>query len=763
MEVLMICLRTLLALLPVAVWVSPSPVAAPSAPTDPPEYVDVPRGGALAPMHRIHRIPAVDVSIGGSKPYRFVVDWGANLLAISPAVAKELALAPLGRDVMGNQTVRIDALQVGGVRFRGLVAAVVPFFEGKEEQGVLGLNVMRELLVTLDYPGAQIRFERGALPAEDGRGILSYRPSEGGGPIIPITVAGRADSAQLDTGASRWLLLPESAKTTRSWKSGPAPAGIGIGPQAGARRMEEARLDGALSIGQFTVADPIVTFRPADRPQALLGSATLENFAVTLDQSNHRVRFQRAAAGPIAVPEAPWERPATASAGARAPGHGSPEAPATLPETPEGKRLAAFLAASRAGTEAAVRAFIVENFPASALAETPVEPRLRRILGLITRSGPFDLLEALPPRRDRASMRVRSQKTGGIFEVSLELEEGAGRGVLGVDLDEVADSSADDAPKKNDAELAAAIDTAVSALAARDAFSGVVLLARQGEPFFEKAWGAADRSLGVPNRVDTKFNIGSIGKAFTRAAVMDLVRAGRLSLDDTVSKHLPAARIPSSDRITVDQLLEMTSGLGDIFGAKYEAISKDRLRTLSDFLPLFEGEKLKFEPGQGRAYSNAGYVVLGLIVEKISGRSYWDFVAERVLAPAGMADTGPFGPDEVVSKRAIGYTKTPEGAWRSNVYALPARASSAGGVHSTARDLLRFVRAVGDGRVLQRPAPPASGAAQLGIAGGTVGANAVVEARPDGLVVIVLANLDPPAAEQLARRIRKWAPPGPGV
>jgi CubicO group peptidase (beta-lactamase class C family) len=410
-----------------------------------------------------------------------------------------------------------------------------------------------------------------------------------------------------------------------------------------------------------------------------------------------------------------------------------------------------------------VRAFIVENFSGSALAETPVEPRLRRILGLITRLGPFDLLEALPTRPGRASMRVRSQKTGGIFEVSLELEEGAGRGVLGIDLDEVAESSADDAPKKNDAELAAAVDAAVSALAARDAFSGVVLLARGGEPFFEKAWGVADRNTAVPNRIDTKFNVGSIGKAFTRAAVMDLVHAGRLSLDDTVHQHLPEARIPSSDRMTVSQLLEMTSGLGDVFGQKYEATPKERLKTLSDFLPLFEGEKLKFEPGQGKAYSNAGYVLLGLIVEKISGRPYWDFARERVFSPAGMADTGPLGPNEVVPNRAIGYTKTPEGTWKSNVFALPARASSAGGVHSTTRDLLRFVRAVGDGRVLQRPAPPPSGAAQLGIAGGTVGANAVVEARPDGLVVIVLANLDPPAAEQLAQRIRKWAPPGPGV
>jgi CubicO group peptidase (beta-lactamase class C family) len=424
----------------------------------------------------------------------------------------------------------------------------------------------------------------------------------------------------------------------------------------------------------------------------------------------------------------------------------APAASAPTPtDTPETRRIRAFFAAAEKQDEEATRAFIEQNFPPEALKELPLAQRLRRIHGLVTRLGPLEVVRFLSPRPRSAGAIVRSKKTGGLFQVVLELEEGPRRGVLGVDIEEAEeDTPAGETPKSTDAELSSAVDATASALAARDAFSGVVLLARSGKPFFQKAWGLADRGLGVANRVDTKFNVGSIGKAFTRAAVMHLVQAGRLSLGDTVRKHLPETRIPSADRITLQMLLDMTSGLGDIFGKRYQETPKESLRELSDFLRLFEAEPLRFAPGEGREYSNAGYVVLGLILEKVSGRSYWDLVRDRVFTPAGMASTGPFGPDEIVANRAIGYTKSENGSWRSNVYALPARASSAGGVHSTAADLLAF---------------SLSGPGGISIAGGTSGANAVLDA-PGGnaVAIIVLANADPPCAERLARRIRAWTP-----
>ena len=710
-------------------------------PTAPPGRTEI-ASPVEIPMHRIHGLPAVDVTINGSAPYRFVVDWGANILAVSPRVAAELALPKTGRDEMGNENVRIGSLALHGAKFRGLTAAVDPFFSDKEEQGVLGLNVFAELLVTLDYPRSVVRLEKGALPAADGRSILAIGTGEGEpGPTIDISIGGLKVRALLDTGAARWLALPQKMLPDLPLKAGPVTVGTATGPQVGTFRQQEARIKGDLRFGAFTVRDPIVSFHP--RPRALLGSALLEHFVLTLDQKGAKVRFGRDSFEPISAPEAPWERPS--SVHARSPGPAGP-APA-LPDTPEGRRLAAFFAAADAGTEAAVRAFIEKNFPPEALKELPLEDRLRNIHGFIKNQAPFEIVRLMPPLPDATGVLARSKKTGSLLQISLELEEGPRRGVLGLRVEEDSGEGPEKPaaePKANDADLAAAVDAEVTQLASKDAFSGVVLLARGGKPFFQKAWGMADRGLSVPNSVDTKFNIGSIGKAFTRAAVMDLVKSKRLALSDTVAKHLPGIRIPSADTITVQQLLDMKSGLGDIFGKRYRDTPKEKLRELSDFLPLFENVPLRFAPGQGREYSNAGYVVLGLIIEKVSGKPYWDFVRERVFVPAGMTSTGPFGPDEIVTNRAIGYTKSEGGQWRSNVYALPERASSAGGVHSTAADLLAFSATLGG----------------LGIAGGTEGANAVLEAPgKGGLTIIVLANLDPPAAESLTRRIRSWAPP----
>ncbi len=272
-------------------------------------------------------------------------------------------------------------------------------------------------------------------------------------------------------------------------------------------------------------------------------------------------------------------------------------------------------------------------------------------------------------------------------------------------------------------------------------FSGVVLIAKDGKPLLERAWGFADRDAKVPNTVETKFNIGSINKAFTRTAIEQLAARGKLSLDDAVRKHLPDYPSPTADRITIRQLLEHHSGLGDIFGPKYIAAPPSRLRELRDFLALFADEPLQFEPGTSRRYSNAGYIVLGLIVERLSGEKYRDYVQKNIFTPAGMKNGGFWAVDEKVPGRATGYTmRGPDGPLperRPNTATLPGRPSSAGGAHATAGDLLRFFqRRKADG---------------VAVGGGAPGLNAAVEIE-GGWTVVVLSNFDPPSAETLAHR-----------
>lgn len=310
-------------------------------------------------------------------------------------------------------------------------------------------------------------------------------------------------------------------------------------------------------------------------------------------------------------------------------------------------------------------------------------------------------------------------------------------------------------------QLNAAVDKAV----AEDRFSGVVMLAKDGKPLLARAVGMADPAKGIANRADTKFNLGSINKFMTRVAIGQLASAGKLSMDDTIRKHLPDYPSPAADKITIQQLLDHRSGLGDIFGDKFMAAHAS-LRKLSDYLPLFADAPLEFEPGTSQRYSNAGFVVLGLIVEKVSGQSYYDYVRDHIAKPAGLTDTASYAVDDDVPNRAIGQTKRgPEGPLpqrRDNTGTLPARGSSAGGGYSTAPDLLRLSQALLADKILSKQwtdwlftgKVDSGGKRGLGVAGGSPGVNAVLEIAPP-YTLIVLSNFDPPSAEEIAREGRK--------
>lgn len=335
-----------------------------------------------------------------------------------------------------------------------------------------------------------------------------------------------------------------------------------------------------------------------------------------------------------------------------------------------------------------------------------------------------------------------------------------------------------------DADVAAAILDRIKQLTDSGQFSGVIVVTRAGKPVAAKAYGLADLDAKTPNTLDTIFNIGSITKEFTKVAIAQLAQAGKLSLDDTVAKHLPGTTITAADRITIRQLVEHRSGLGDIFGAKYDAAPPARLRELADFVPLFAGEPLAFEPGTSERYSNAGYVTLGLIIERVTGEKYRDYVTKHVFAPAGMTQSGWWAVDEHVPNRAIGYTLHDSAKLTPNTKSLPGRPSSAGGSFSTAADLARFYDALLADKLLSpkwtnwivnRSFDDARREPSIGVAGGAHGVNAAVEL--DGAwKVIAVANLDPPAAMAAARAaieiatgrprgagpmIRKLSPSGP--
>src|ERR1043165_5912121 len=197
-------------------------------------------------------------------------------------------------------------------------------------------------------------------------------------------------------------------------------------------------------------------------------------------------------------------------------------------------------------------------------------------------------------------------------------------------------------------DLAKELDTYFGSLVAENKLSGVVLVAKNGVTVASRAAGIANKTTNAPIDVNTKFNLGSMNKMFTAVAIAQLAQAGKLSFTDTVGKHLPDyPNKDVADKVTIHQLLTHTSGMGMYWGEKFAA-QREKLVTVAAYLPLFASEPLAFPPGEKFQYSNAGYMLLGAIIEKLSGQDYFSYVQEHIYKPAGMNDTGFYAPGKEI-------------------------------------------------------------------------------------------------------------------
>ena len=233
------------------------------------------------------------------------------------------------------------------------------------------------------------------------------------------------------------------------------------------------------------------------------------------------------------------------------------------------------------------------------------------------------------------------------------------------------------------------VDNLMKEYSESDQFSGNVLIAKDGDVIYSKSFGMADKDLNIPNREETKFNIGSIGKFFTSIAILQLAEAGKLDLTDSIDKYLPDFPKDKSKKITIHQLLLHTSGLSNYMTHSDYANNKHLYRAIDDVLPLIKEETLEFEPGERFGYSNSGYIVLGAIIEQVSGKKYAAYVQENICQPAEMKDTGLFYKEQIVENRAIGYVRDDSGSMITNALLEPP-AFSDGGAYSTVMDLLKF-------------------------------------------------------------------------
>jgi D-alanyl-D-alanine carboxypeptidase len=328
---------------------------------------------------------------------------------------------------------------------------------------------------------------------------------------------------------------------------------------------------------------------------------------------------------------------------------------------------------------------------------------------------------------------------------------------------------------RGEARALAALQAHLEAEAAADRFAGAVLVAKNGAVIFERAHGFADRQGRVANSTTTRFRVGSMNKMFTAVAILQLVEGGKVKLDDPLATFLPD--YPNADlarRVTVDQLLTHRGGTGDIFVPAYFA-NKDNIRTLDDYIALLGSRAVAFPPGERFEYSNYGYILLGAVIERVTGRDYHGYVQSEIFDRAGMTRTGAEPEERPVEGLAVGYTRGGgEAAWRPNTAGLPYRATSAGGGYSTLRDLLAFTEALRALKLLGAEYTLrmlegyglrnmlADGSGFVGHNGGSPGMNGDLRIYPrSGYVTIALANLEPPAADAITELLDATLPVRP--
>ena len=430
------------------------------------------------------------------------------------------------------------------------------------------------------------------------------------------------------------------------------------------------------------------------------------------------------------------------------------------------RQFSAWLAAFNSGDRTRIGQFLETNYPSA---------KLDGQMNFRERTGGFELraLEQATPTTLIGLVRERGSDQFARFTLVLEPAEPNRISRLGINA--IPRPAEFPVPRMSEAEVIAALRAQVEKDAAADRFAGAVLLAKNGKVLFSGAYGLADRDRKVPNQIDTRFRIGSMNKMFTAVSILQLVQAGKIKLTDPLGKYV--TDYPNQDvaaKVTIHHLLTHTGGTGDIFGPQFDT-HRLELKTLNDYVALYGTRAPAFQPGSQWVYSNYGMVLLGVVVERVTKQSYYDYVAEHVYKPAGMTLTGSEPESQAVPNRSIGYMRSQGGsAWTPNTDTLPYRGTSAGGGYSTVGDLMKFADALmahkllnpeytelliagkvdsGGGRKYAYGFEDGrkDGGGAVGHGGGAPGMNGDLRIYPQsGYVVAVLSNLDPPAASQVS-------------
>ena len=382
-----------------------------------------------------------------------------------------------------------------------------------------------------------------------------------------------------------------------------------------------------------------------------------------------------------------------------------------LRDTPAGRALAEWLAVYNLGDADSAEAFAARRYTAAELRDRPAADiaRGQRLWRMNYGRMTIARVDSSAPHTIEAL--VREEGVDAFGKVFVEVDTARPHGIGGVWLIPFVRPPAELAPAApaTDLAMAAALERTIAGLAERDVFSGVVLVSRRGRPLVLRAVGAARRDPHIPNTPETRFELASLSKLFTAVAIGQLVEQGKLSFESTVLDALPDyPNRETGRRITVHHLLTHTSGLPDFYRNGKIRQYEDSIRSLRDFWRTFVLDSLWSAPGARHDYSNSNYIVLGSIVEHLSGLGFEDYVRRHIFEPAGMSSTcycEPGAPRYATphSRYTTGFgpsRRSSPDRWIAVPPAAKRPGAPAGGGISTVGDLARFAEALLEHRLL---------------------------------------------------------------
>ena len=445
-----------------------------------------------------------------------------------------------------------------------------------------------------------------------------------------------------------------------------------------------------------------------------------------------------------------------------------------FPDTPAGNQTKAWMEAFNAGDIEKYREFYRKHFPA----------RVERAAGamqLRQENGGWDLKKVEESTPTKFVGLLQERLSDRFVRVTVEVDATEQHQMTRLDLQGTPRPAEFALPQLSESELIAAARKKLDEETAADRFSGAALIAKNGKTVFANAYGLSDRQKKTPNTLKTRFRLGSMNKMFTAVATLQLVQSGKLDLKAPFGNYL--TDYPNKDvasKVTIEQMLTHTGGTGDIFGPEFEK-NRLQLKTLQEYVKLYGNRGPEYAAGSRWQYSNYGFLLLGVLIEKISGQSYYDYVRDHIFKPAGMTSTASEPEDQLVVDRSLGYTSFGGAGLRPNTDTLPYRGTSAGGGYSTVEDLLKFVTALQTHKLLNAQYAEmlttgkvdtpggkyaygfqdamSNGTRCFGHGGGAPGMNGELKICPGpGYVVAVLANIDPPGASRVADFITNRLP-----